>query len=150
MNVEHALALLGGACQVTELEVYRRPIDEHFVVLPRACIHQAVSALVGEGDVIHLSTITGQDLDGEIELLYHFWSGSGLTLRTALPRTEARIATITDLIPGAAFYEREIGEMLQVTFEGHPGPEGLLLPDDWEGGPPLRQEFSLSREEDEP
>jgi len=63
-----------------------------------------------------------------IELLYHFWDGGGLTLRTSLPREEPHIATLTDLIPGAAFYEREVSEMLGVTFDGHPDLRALLLP----------------------
>ena len=58
---------------------------------------------------------------------------------------EARIASVTDLIPGASFYEREIGEMLHLTFDGHPDPRPLLLPDDWNGDAPLRREFSLER-----
>jgi len=57
----------------------------------------------------------------------------------ALPREGARVRTLTETIPGADFYEREVGEMLGVTFEGHPGPEHLLLPEDWESEPPLRK-----------
>jgi NADH-quinone oxidoreductase subunit C len=116
------------------------PIDETFVALPAGCVHPATQVLVERFDLRHLSTITGQDTGSEIELLYHFWDGTGLTLRTSLPREEPHIATLTDLIPGAAFYEREVSEMLGVTFDGHPDPRALLLPDDWDGEPPLRQQ----------
>ena len=98
--------------------------------------------LVERFDLRHLSTITGQDTASEIELLYHFWDRQGLTLRTLLPGQEPHIATVTDLIPGASFYEREVSEMLHVTFDGHPDPRPLLLPDDWNGEAPLRTEFS--------
>jgi NADH:ubiquinone oxidoreductase subunit C len=118
------------------------PVDEVFVVLPAARLHQAVAVLIDRFDVYHLSTITAQDIDGEIELLYHFWHSGGLTLRTSVPRGDAHIASLTDLIPGAAFYEREVSEMLHVTFDGHPDPRPLLLPDDWNGEAPLRSEFS--------
>ena len=76
----------------------------------------------------------------EIVLLYHLWHGRGLTLRAVLPRDGAHIATLTDLIPGAALYEREVSEMLGVTFDNHPDPGTLLLPDNWDGEPPLRQQ----------
>jgi NADH-quinone oxidoreductase subunit C len=39
-----------------------------------------------------------------------------------------------------------VAEMLGVTFEGHPDPRPLLLPDDWEGGAPLRQDFAVEDE----
>jgi NADH-quinone oxidoreductase subunit C len=58
-------------------------------------------------------------------------------LRTRLPHETPAIATLTDLIPGAAFYEREIWEMLGVDFEGHPDLSLFLLPEDWDGVPPL-------------
>ena len=42
-------------------------------------------------------------------------------------------------------YEREVSEMLGVAFAGHPNLHALLLPDDWEGEPPLRYSPSLSQ-----
>jgi NADH:ubiquinone oxidoreductase subunit C len=39
--------------------------------------------------------------------------------------------------------------MLGVTFLGHPNPQPLLLPEDWEGDPPLRREFALPEERQE-
>jgi membrane-bound hydrogenase subunit beta len=118
------------------------PVDECFVTLPSTRLRQAVETLLEMG-VWHLSTITGQDVDDRIDLLYHFWDGRGLTLCTSVLRKDARIPTLTDLIPGASFYEREIGEMLHVTVEGHPALEPLFLPDDWNGEAPLRREFTL-------
>ena len=114
------------------IEAQPVPISETFVALSPDCIHRAAQVLVERFDLRHLSTITGQDTGSEIELLYHFWDGGGLTLRTSLPREEPHIATLTDLIPGAAFYEREVSEMLGVTFDGHPDPRPLLLPNDWD------------------
>ena len=149
MNLPRILELLREALPAARLEVQTVPIDEHFISLPPDNLHAAVRALLERSDIYHLSTITGQDVDGQIELLYHFWEGGGLTLRTSLPRDRARIETITDLIPGASFYEREIAEMLGVTFLGHPNPQPLFLPEDWKGDPPLRREFSLPEERQE-
>jgi len=116
------------------------PVDETVLVVRAEGVHEMVCHLVEELDVYHLSTITGQEIDAGIELFYHFWRGSGLTLRTTLDRDHLELATVTDVIPGAAFYEREIAEMLDVTFVGHPDPTRLFLPDDWDGSPPLRKE----------
>ena len=140
MNVELILQALRETFPAETIEAQAVPIGETFVALPPDCIHPAVQMLVERFDLRHLSTITGQDTSNEIELLYHFWDGRGLTLRTSLPREKPHIATLTDLILGAAFYEREVSEMLGVTFDGHPDPRPLLLPDDWDGEPPLINE----------
>ena len=144
MNLVQVLEALQSVCSPDSMEEVRTlPVDECFVALPSTCLRRAVEVLLEMG-IWHLSTITGQDTDGMVELLYHFWDGQGLTLCVSVPRQEAHVPTLTDLIPGASFYEREIGEMLHVTVEGHPNPERLFLPDDWNGEAPLRREFTLS------
>jgi NADH:ubiquinone oxidoreductase subunit C len=140
MDINAVVAALRQVCPDRGIESRAVPIADTFVALPPDCVPTAVALLVEHFDVHHLSTITGQDTGREIELLYHFWDGGGLTLRTSLPREAPHIATLTDLIPGAAFYEREVGEMLHVTFDGHPDPRTLLLPDDWDGKAPLINE----------
>jgi NADH-quinone oxidoreductase subunit C len=140
MNLQPIVEALGERFQA---QAYAVLIDDTFVTLQPEQVYPAVRMLGSEFGLWHLSTITGQDTGREIQLLYHFWDGHGLTLCTSLPREEACIPTITDLIPGAAFYEREVSEMLRVTFAGYQGPDVLLLPDDWNGEAPLRSEFSL-------
>jgi NADH:ubiquinone oxidoreductase subunit C len=142
MNLQPVLEALGERFQA---QAYAVPMDDTFVTLQPDQVHSAVSMLGSEFGLWHLSTITGQDTGHEIQLLYHFWEGHGLTLCTSLSRERAIIPTITDLIPGAAFYEREVSEMLHVTFAGYEGPSALLLADDWNGEAPLRKEFSLDR-----
>jgi NADH:ubiquinone oxidoreductase subunit C len=115
------------------------PVDETVVAFPPEVVIPAAHILVEQFDVTHLSTITGDDTGEGVVLLYHFWAGGGIILRTLLPYDALRVPTLTDLIPGAAFYEREIWELLGVTFEGHPDPQPLLMPDDWDGEHPMRR-----------
>ena len=150
MDMEAILTALQRAFPDCALEPRHVPFAETFVTLPSDRLHAAVEVLLADFDLHHLSTITGQDTGNVIELLYHFWQGQGLTLRTVLAYDSLSIATVTDLIAGAAFYEREIMEMLGVTFEGHPEPQPLFLPDDWEGGVPLRKTFVPSGEPESP
>jgi NADH:ubiquinone oxidoreductase subunit C len=65
-----------------------------------------------------------------------------VTVRAFVPKGEPTIDSITDVVPGASLYEREIIDMFGVEFEGHPNPDKLLLPDDWEEdeAPPLLKE----------
>ncbi|MEM2851429.1 MAG: NADH-quinone oxidoreductase subunit C [Candidatus Bathyarchaeia archaeon] len=103
-------------------------------------LKEAIQFLKSEG-YAHLSAITGLEVDNGIELLYHLnKEGIELTLRVELPLNEAVAPTITDIIPGAVLYEREVHDLLGVKFEGHPNLTRLILPDEWpENSHPLRK-----------
>jgi NADH-quinone oxidoreductase subunit D len=137
--------VLRDSCDLSTLKAYRIPTHELVMALPPECIHTATRTLQEMFEVSHLSAITGQEREEGVELLYHFWDGTGLTLRTTLAPDNLSIASITDLIPGAVFYEREIVEMLHVEFQGHPDPRPLFLPDDWAGTAPMRVENDAIR-----
>lgn len=94
----------------------------------------------------YLAAITGLDLGaeaGEIEVLYHFCVRSAIiTLRVRLPREGASVPTLSEIIPSAESYERELSEMFGVTIKDLRTPEHLYLPDDWpETAYPLRKDF---------
>jgi NADH:ubiquinone oxidoreductase subunit C len=147
MELENLLTALGDACPDHSFDAWAMPVDETVIEVPAACLEEVVDILHSTFSIYHLSTITGQDRGTALKLLYHFWHERGITLEVTLPRDDARVSTLTGAIPGADFYEREVGEMLGVTFEGHPGPEHLLLPEDWESGPPLLKEHAADEEE---
>ena len=102
---------------------------------------KSVSSMPG---LYHLSTVTGLDLGEEIGILYQFWQGRGfVVVRTVVPKTDARLQSISGSLPSATFYEAEIQDLLGVSFEGNPYlGKRLLLPDDYpaEAPPPLRKE----------
>lgn len=91
-----------------------------------------VIAFLKDNGFAHLSGITGLQSSGAFELLYHLSGGEILlTVRVNLPLKEDVAPTITDIIPGALLYEREIRDLFGVKFEGHPNFEPLILPEDW-------------------
>ena len=91
-----------------------------------------------------LIVITALETRAGMELLYHFSFGRLgriVTLRTVVSMPEPRIASITPLIDGAEYYEREIMDLFGVEFVDHPNPVRFLLGDDWpEGVYPYRKE----------
>jgi formate hydrogenlyase subunit 5 len=102
----------------------------------------AVSLLLKKVEDTELSTITGVDLGNEIELNYHMACEGAVTLKNRVPTEKPVTQTITDILPGANLYEREIFDLLGVIFEGHPNLERLLLPDVWpQGNYPLRRDW---------
>lgn len=64
-------------------------------------------------------------------------------LKVRLSDGDANLPTLTDIYGGANWHERECSEMFGVTFEGHPNPKNLYLPDDFEGHPLLKS-FKLA------
>ncbi len=129
------------------LEVANPDRRRIFLKVAPADLTAAVALLRDNYDCAYLATITGVDKGETFELLYHFAStAASVTVRTEVPRTAPRIASICPVIPGAIFYEREIQEMFGITVEGIPDPRRLNLPDDWpEGQHPLRKDWTHVR-----
>jgi NADH:ubiquinone oxidoreductase subunit C len=95
----------------------------------------------------HLATVTGVDLGENFEITYHLDDGNTLlSLKTRVPKSDAKIDTITDIIPGAVLYERELYEMFGVLVNGHPDLRPVMLPDGWPKDLyPLRKEVTLEK-----
>lgn len=66
-----------------------------------------------------------------------------LLLRTTVPHAAPTLASAVGVYAGAAWHERETHEMFGVSFDGHPGLDHLLLPENFEGHP-LRKDFVLA------
>jgi NADH:ubiquinone oxidoreductase subunit C len=119
-----------------------------FISIKKDALKDSVKYLVKKLKFKHLSTITGVDLGEEIEVLYHLaYKGSiMLSIRLSVSKKNPNVSTITDLIPGAVLYEREVHDLLGVKFEGHPDLAPLILPEGWPHGVyPLRKEYELDR-----
>lgn len=89
--------------------------------------------------------VTGIDVPGGIEILYHFVFDEKytvVTIKTRVDKPFPEIESITPIIPGAEWIEREVHDLLGVNFRNHPRLKRLILADDWpEGVYPLRKEF---------
>lgn len=90
-------------------------------------------------------TASGTDMPPHIEILYHFIIEDLnliISLRVRLDRENPEIASLAKEIEAFNWIEREISELLGVTFTGHPDPRRLLLADNWpECVYPLRQDY---------
>jgi Ni,Fe-hydrogenase III component G len=94
----------------------------------------------------YLAAITGIDLGpevGEMDVLYQFCPGDVvITLRVRVPRQEAMLPSLCEIIPSAEVFERELQEMFGIQMLGLHTTEHLYLPDDWPDGVyPMRKDF---------
>ena len=146
MNDEKVVDKMLVALNLDRSSIKLMPVSETDITISKQQLVLAVKTILKEG-IWHLSTITCQQLENGFSLLYHFWKSGGLTLRIRLDEKKPQIESICSLIPGAEYYEREAREMFGIEFLGMPNPIPLLLPDDCQGGYPMRKKEQPSNEE---
>ena len=125
-------------------EVKKQRDKRHWVKINRENLIDVCTWLKEKG-FDHLSSVVGVDYPENFEVVYHLWSYSLkelISLKVPVPKDDPKIQSVTSIWRGANWHERETAEMFGITFEGHPDPRKLLLPDDFEGYP-LRKDFKL-------
>lgn len=89
---------------------------------------------------------TAIDCENYYEIIYHFsydQTGCVINQKTFIRDHEnPQIESITPLIAGAEWIEREMHDLYGIDFKNHPRLERLILADDWpEGKYPLRKDI---------
>ncbi|MCS7139451.1 MAG: NADH-quinone oxidoreductase subunit C [Candidatus Nezhaarchaeota archaeon] len=142
-SLEELLDLIKEELKPSRIEV--RNSRRVYVEIKKEDIRNAAKLLLDLFEPLRgrLSTASALDCKDHFEILYHFTFsqlGLVLTLRCRLPRYKPEIDSIADIIYGADFIEREMHDLMGISFKGHPNLKRLLLPDDWpEGVYPLRR-----------
>lgn len=106
---------------------------------------QALRDEAGFDFLIDVSSIDNMGEEPRFELVYELCRLSDSTLlriKTTLSEQECRAQTVSDLWATANWHEREIYDMMGITFKGHPDMRRILM---WDGYPyhPLRKDFPL-------
>ena len=94
-----------------------------------------------------LCTITGLDEGDTLAFIYHLAKEDGtmLNLKTAVPKQDPLLATVTGRFPSAEIYEREVADLLGARIEGILEGKRYPLPDDWPAGEyPLRKDWKAN------
>ena len=108
-----------------------------------------VSRLMLEQPGARLQIATGMDTSNGFEVMYH-WAldadGIVITLRVLVDHDSPELESIAPIYPAAEWIEREMWELLGITFKGHPDLRHLLLADDWpEGNYPMRRNHEVTK-----
>ncbi len=84
-------------------------------------------------------------IDGTYEVSYIFSLDRDalmVSVKEVVDPADPRVPSLTNIIPGADWHEREMRDLMGIVPEGHPDPRRLVLSDDWpEGLHPLRKDF---------
>lgn len=139
---------------VLEVKTFR---DETTLIIDPAQVVDVMRALRDTPGLIYnyLSDISAVDYypdfynrRGRFGVSYHLYSmlyNTRIRVKAFLTEESPSLPTITGLWPVANWLEREILDMMGITFEGHPDPRRLLLPEDWDGHP-HRRDYPLGYE----
>ncbi|MFN2354470.1 MAG: NADH-quinone oxidoreductase subunit C [Desulfopila sp.] len=97
-----------------------------------------------DGLEFFLESITGVDWikDDQMEIVYDFsrydFDLCRVVIRTRVARDTPVVPTITPIYAGANWHERETHDFFGITFDGHPHLIPLLLPEDADFHPLLK------------
>ena len=135
-NIKKALAPLGLE-QVADGDYAKT--GYHLEVAARPDQMPAVAqAMLAQG--CFLESLTALDLRESFSLVYHFANFDELcrTVVHASLTKEAQAPTICKVFPAADWYEREVYDLFGIKFAGHPNLKRILLPDDADFHPLLK------------
>jgi len=134
------------------LSVTQPQPDTIHATIEKRAIRRLVDGLINELHARFLISV-GTDkrpLTGDYGVMYIFSldrQNMYVFLDVAVTEDDLRIDSITEVIPGANWSERELRDLVGVHPEGHPDPRRLVLSDDWpEGVYPLRRDFPYNRQ----
>jgi len=123
-------------------------IKEHnqrriYVTVERNNVKDSIKTIFKDLDARYIIASGIENFDS-FEILYHLGLdsvGTVVSVRVYLDKEKPEIESMTDIIPGISYIEREMWELLGINFTGHPDLKHFLLRDDWEeGNYPLRKE----------
>ena len=113
------------------------------VRVPLTGLPSAVERVRGELKHSRFVDVTAVDRltrEERFELVYLFYSMEQHTWLRLKTCTDGEAPSITPMVPGANWYERELYDLFGIGFEGHPELRRIMLPDDWRGHPLRRTE----------
>ncbi len=129
--------------------------DEYTLEITDASQIQAVcqtaKSELGFDYLVDVSSVDHYGDDPRFEVVYELYGyehHSHLRLTTRVSEESASLPTVTSVWRTADWHEREIYDMMGISFEGHPDLRRILM---WEGYPyyPLRKDFPLAGKETE-
>jgi NADH:ubiquinone oxidoreductase subunit C len=107
-------------------------------------VHDTIRTVQAMFGFDRLITISAVDNSRTLELVYHLTGPHRMVVSIAVefPRDLPAIATVSDILPPAAIYERQIHDLFGIVFHGHPGLAKIVLNEDWpENEYPLRKDW---------
>ena len=111
------------------------------LIVPAPDIKGACKFLKENLNFEQLACISAIDYKDRLALVYNIFSyktKERINLKVFLDKVGPSVESITPVYPAANWHEREAFDMMGINFNGHPDLRRILLPDDWEGYPLIK------------
>jgi NADH-quinone oxidoreductase subunit C len=138
-------------CVTTELlgQLVLHPTRECYVAVVKALADDGYAMVVDLTAVDYLDFMS-RTLPAEIAAerfevvvnLLDIGNRRRVRLRVQVPESDATLGSVFDVHPGTEAMEREVYDMFGISFDGHPDPSRILMPEDWIGHP-LRKDYAV-------
>ena len=113
------------------------------VNVPMAELLETISRVRGELGYSRFVDLTAVDRlrrQERFELVYLFYSMDQHAWLRIKTWTDGEAPSITSMVAGADWYEREVFDLFGIQFKDHPKLTRIMLPDSWQGHPLRRTE----------
>ncbi len=149
MTREEVLAKIEQSLSDKTVEIFKKSDRRTYIEVKPEDIPEA-SRFIFRDIGARFQIASGIDTPTGFEILYH-WALDAynhiVTIKTKLDKEKPEIDSIAPVCVAAEWIEREMWELLGITFRNHPDMRRLLLIDDWpEGVYPLRRDYSTGGE----
>jgi NADH-quinone oxidoreductase subunit C len=142
MSNDQLLEFLKGLAPDAELSMGKQYVE---ALVPAAKLHDVAHALKHntQSSFDYMICLSGVDYADHIQIVYHLESTTHRHAMVLKVKTGGRdnpaIDSVYDIWAGAEFHEREVFDLLGVSFNNHPDLRRLFLEDNW--GYPLRKDY---------
>jgi NADH:ubiquinone oxidoreductase subunit C len=110
------------------------PLDQLLEAIDR------IRGPLGYARFVDLTAVDHLSRENRFELVYLFYAMEQHTWLRLKTRTDGEAPSMTAIVPGANWYERELFDLFGIEFSGHPELTRIMLPDNWQGHPLRRTE----------
>ncbi len=129
----------------------KEAFGELTVSVRREKIHDLLRFLHDDPDLNfdHITDVTAVDFPNEdprFEVVYQLYSigkNHRVRVKARIPEDDCTVDSATAIWRGANFLEREVFDMMGITFNNHPDLRRILMTEDYDEGYPLRKDFPV-------
>ncbi len=129
----------------------KQAFGELTVIVDRAYVMEVCRFLLEEPslDFDMLTDLCSVDFPNEaprFEVVYQLYSlewNHRLRIKARVPEDDCRIDSVCALWRSANFMEREVYDMMGISFNNHPDLRRILMTEDYDEGYPLRKDFPV-------
>ncbi|MEK7285786.1 MAG: NADH-quinone oxidoreductase subunit C [Nitrospirota bacterium] len=138
-------------CLPGSVVLEKEAFGELTLTVSRKNLH-AVLQLLHDDPVLnfdHITDVTSVDFPNEeprfavIYQLYSIEKNHRVRVKARVPEDDCSVDSATDIWQGANFLEREVYDMMGITFNNHPDLRRILMTEDYNEGYPLRKDFPV-------